>query len=91
MSTTASDLQNQPAEPYTGPIGELERLQTEIDDDLTAGRISPEAYQSANERIAIALRAVTAPLLAAPTINRNVRVVGIPRERGAGQKGPAID
>jgi hypothetical protein len=62
--------------PWRGAIGELEDLQTEIDDDLTAGRISPEVYWSANERIGEALKAATAPV---PADNgRRIRAVGIP-------------
>jgi hypothetical protein len=50
----------------------------EIDDDLVAGRISPEAYQEADRRITEALRAGSEPI---PTTGgRNVRVVGIPKK-----------
>jgi hypothetical protein len=77
MSDPALTPANEPAEPpYRGAIGELERLQAEIDDDLTAGRISPEAYQSANGRIASALQAATEPL----PPGQKIRAVGIPRK-----------
>jgi hypothetical protein len=77
MSDPALIPAHEPVEQqYRGPIGELERLQAEIDDDLTAGRISPEAYQSANGRIASALKAATEPL----PLGQKIRAVGIPRK-----------
>lgn len=78
MPNTAPDHEQQSADPWRGTLEELERLQDEIDNDLTAGRLSPEAYQSANERIAIALKAATEPLPQAD--GRKLRVVGIPRK-----------
>ena len=69
--------QSQPADkPWRGAIGELEDLQAEIDNDLTAGRLSPESYQDANARIATALKAATEPL----PPGEKIRVVGIPRK-----------
>lgn len=79
MSEPASGYTKEPTQqPYRGPIGELERLQAEIDDDLTTGRISPEVYQDANHRIGIALKAATEPV---PEVKgKRIRAVGIPHK-----------
>jgi hypothetical protein len=64
------------ARPWLGAINELALIQAEADDDLTAGRISPEVYRDVCDRITKALAAATEPVPEAE--GRKIRAVGLP-------------
>lgn len=57
-------------------INTLSKIQAEIDDDLTAGRMTPDDYQYATERIRITLANWTRP----PDPGQGYRVAAIPNK-----------
>jgi YD repeat-containing protein len=81
--TTDEQQANPDVPPWRGPLPELERLQAEIDDDLTHGRITADEYDAARQRIEHTLKVLTAPP-SPPESKRKgkpIRVVGIPAKK----------
>ncbi|UUY01590.1 hypothetical protein LRS13_12690 [Svornostia abyssi] len=61
---------------WGGTLAELSRLQQEIDDDLTHGRITPEDYDFARRRIEAAVKVATQPVQS----GQRIRVTSIPQK-----------